>query len=171
MVSSKWESCLRQDLSSGKEPGSTHRVLKCYLPLTQKICGASTAAPWSRPVRSHEVWHCRNETSQITEFFCLLPLHPSLQPCLSAGTTPAPLLSPRRLAHWNLSVRNQSHISFSTNKLEFPFLNKLRYQTMVRHYTTGAKCKNAKMPKKEKEIRSLESVFTHANLEMNQNWN
>lgn len=69
---------LFQDLSSGKEPGSTHGVLKSHLPLTQKICSASTAAPWRSPVKSHEVWlvtlSVETRPSRITEFFFLCAL-------------------------------------------------------------------------------------------------
>lgn len=106
----------------------------------------------------HGLLHCLwTRLSQITKFFCLHSLHPSLQPKLSAGTRPAPLLTASPfawgLACWNLSVRNQSPIIFSTNKLEFLFLDKLRYQTRVRHYTTWAKRRSYQKNERNKKLR------------------
>lgn len=144
MVSGKWGSCFRISLLKGTR--STHRVLKCHLPLTQKICSASTAAPWSRPVQCgllHWLWRQEFPRSQnsFAFFLCTLLFNPSflLEPDL--------LLSSQHHHcpegwHTETSLPGISHIGYSTNKLQFPFLDELRCQTIVRHYTTGAKCRS-----------------------------
>lgn len=93
------------------------------------------------------------KSSQITEFLSssFAPFFSTLSSCWDP-TCSSPVTPEGWHTETSLSGIRATSASLQT-KLEFHFLDKLRYQTMVRHCSTGAKCRSCQKNERNKELR------------------